>query len=123
MSLRRLARLAQSVEPFGAAGQDLTLRLGRELRPVGDELRRAREEAVRVRIVGGPQDLVRADVVGEDREAALDRLERDPAVPLEQLARPHREPGVVEALVVEVAVHAVEPRRDPSAARLEEAYA
>src|SRR5213594_2865578 len=120
MSMRTSWKLAQAVEAHGAAGQDLALRLRRQLGPVGDELRRAREEAVGVRIVGGPQDLVRADVIGEDREAALDGLERDPAVPLEQLARPHRQPGIVEALIVEVTIHPVEPRRDPSAARLEE---
>src|SRR2546422_11286125 len=74
-------RLAQAVEALGAARQDLALRLRRELGTVGDELRRAREEPIGVRIVGRPQDLVRADVVGEDRETALDRLERDPAVP------------------------------------------
>src|SRR5262245_43619330 len=73
-----------------------------------------------MRIVGRPQDLVRPDVVGQDAQAALDGLERDPAVTLEQLARPHRQPGIVEALVVEVTVHAVEPRRDPSAARFQE---
>src|SRR5882724_6310830 len=109
--------LLQAVESLRAAGQDLALGLRRQLRPIGDQLRRAGEEAVGVRIVGGPEDLVRTDVVGEYREAALDGLERDPAVALEQLARPHRQSGVVEALVVEVAVHPVEPRRDPPAAR------
>src|SRR5215475_8980175 len=115
--------LLQAVESHGAARQDLALRRGGQLRPIGDELRRAGEETVGMGIVGGPQDLVRADVVREHGEAAFDGLERDPAVALEQLARAHREPGVVEALVVVVAVHAVEPRRDPPAARLEEADA
>src|SRR5882724_1065494 len=112
--------LLQAVESHGAARQDLALRLGGQLRPIGDELRRAGEETVGMRVVGRPQDLVRADVVREHGQAALDGLERDPAVALEQLARAHREPGIVEALVVEVAVHSVEPRRDPPAARLEE---
>src|SRR6266850_2196987 len=110
----------QRVEPLGAARQDLALRLRRQLAAVGDELGCAGEEAVGMRIVGRPQDLVRPDVVGQDAQAALDGLERDPAVALEQVARPHRQPGVVEALVVEVTVHAVEPRRDPSAARFQE---
>src|SRR6185295_17452504 len=39
----------------------------------------------------------------------------------EDVARPHGEAGIVEALVVEVAVHAIEPGRDPAAARFEEA--
>src|SRR5256885_6957611 len=107
----------QRVEALGAARQDLALRLRRQLRPIRDQLRRAGEEAVRMRIVGGPQDLVRADVVREDTQAAFDRLEGDPAVALEELARAHGEIRVVEALVVEVPVHAVEPGGDPSAPR------
>src|SRR6185503_19237803 len=46
--------------------------------------------------------------------------ERDPAVALEQFARARLQPGIVEALVVEMTVHAIEPRRDPAAARFEE---
>jgi hypothetical protein len=107
---------AQAVEAEGAAGEHLVLRRGGQLpEPLAEDLRRAREEAVRVRIVGGPHDLVRPDIVGQHRDAALHRLERDPAIALEQLARR----GLVEALVIEVPVHAVEPRRDPPAARLE----
>src|SRR5436309_1319406 len=116
----KAASLRQAVEALGPSGQDLTLRLRRQLTAVGDQLGRAGEEAVGMRIVGRPQDLVGPDVVGEDAQAALDRLERDPAVALEQLARPHRQAGVVEALVVEVTVHAIEPRRDPAAAGFEE---
>src|SRR6267143_2422211 len=115
--------LLQAVESLGAARQDLALRLRRQLRPIGDQLRRAGEEAVGMRVVGGPEDLVRTDVVGEHREAALDGLERDPAIALEELAGTHRQARIVEALVVEVAVHPVEPRRDPPAARLHEADA
>src|SRR5436309_4509352 len=114
------AGLAKAVEAEGAAGEHLVLRLGGQPpEPLAEHLRRAREEAVRVRIVGGPHDLVRPDVVGQHRDAALDRLERDPAIALEQLARPRLRRGLVEALVIEVPVHAVEPRRDPAAARLE----
>src|SRR5436309_14745368 len=114
------AGLAKAVEAEGAAGEHLVLRLGGQPpEPLAEHLRRAREKAVRVRIVGGPHDLVRPDIVGQHRDAALDRLERDPAIALEQLARPRLRRGLVEALVVEVSVHAVEPRRDPAAARLE----
>src|SRR5258705_6426134 len=111
---------AQAVEAEGAAGEPLVLRLGGQPpEPLAEHLRRAREEAVRVRIVGGPEDLVGADIVGQHRDAAFDRLERDPAIALEQLARPRLRRGLVEALVIEVPVHAVEPRCDPASARLE----
>src|SRR5439155_18528780 len=83
------AGLAKAVEAEGAAGEHLVLRLGGQPpEPFAEHLRRARKEAVRVRIIGGPHDLVRPDVVGQHRDAALDRLERDPAIALEQLARP-----------------------------------
>src|SRR6266849_752703 len=52
-------------------------------------------------------------------EAALDRLERNEALPAEDIARPHRELGVVHADVVVMAVHPVEPSRHPAAARFE----
>src|ERR1700704_2531030 len=112
--------LLQAVESLGAARQDLALRLRRQLRPIGDQLRRAGEEAVGMRIVGRPQDLVRPDVVREDAEAALHGLEGDPAVALEELARAHGEIRIVEPLVVEMTIHAVEPGGDPPAARLQE---
>src|SRR5271169_3641845 len=82
-----------------------------------DHLRCAGEEAVAMRIVGRPQDLVRSDILGEHPEAALDRLERDPAIAPEELARPGLETGIVKALIVEMAVHAVEPGCHPAAAR------
>src|SRR6516164_2268137 len=90
------------------------------LHAVHDHLRSAGEEPVGLRVVGRPQDLVRADIVGQRLDAALDRLERDPAIALEEFARPRRQTGIVEALIVEMPVHAVEPRRDPAAARFEE---
>src|SRR3989442_8269839 len=115
-----VARSTEAVEAERAAGEHLVLRLGgQRFDPLAEHLRRAREEAVRVRIVGGPHDLVRPDVVGEHRDATFDRLERDPAIALEQLARSRLRRGLVEALVIEVPVHAVEPWRDPAAARLE----
>src|SRR5690348_5047727 len=76
-----------------------------------------------MRIVGRPHDFVRSDIIGEHLETALDRLERDPEIALEQFRGPRLQPAVVEALVVEMPVHAVEPRRDPAAAGLEEADA
>src|SRR5262249_30509792 len=76
---------SELVEAHRAAGQDLALGLRGELLAPGDQIRRAGEESVRVRVIGGPEDLVRTDVVGQHGEAALDRLERDPAVALEQL--------------------------------------
>src|SRR6266851_3513938 len=113
-----------AVEPHRAAGEDLMLGLGRgALQALANHIRRAGEEPIAMRIVGRPQDLVRADIVGEHPEAALDRLERDPAIALEQLARPRLQPGILKPLVVEMAVHAVETRRHPTAARLEEAEA
>src|SRR6267143_1333887 len=115
-----VARSTEAVEAERAAGEHLVLRLwGQRFDPLAEHLRRAREEPVRVRIVGGPHDLVRPDVVGEHRDAAFDRLERDPAIAPEQLTRPRLRRGLVEALVIEVPVHPVEPRRDPATARLE----
>src|SRR5262245_9022658 len=122
-SCPRRSGCRQLVEASGPTAENLALRLRRELRAIGDHLGRAREEAIRVRIVRRPQDLVRADVLRARAQAALDRLERDPAVTLEQLCGTDRESRVVEALVVEVAVHAVEPGRDPPAAAFEEAHA
>jgi hypothetical protein len=52
-----------------------------------------------MRIVGRPHNLLRADIVGEHLEATLDRLERDPAIAPEQLARPGLQAGIVEALI------------------------
>src|ERR1051326_7426266 len=74
-----------------------------------------------MRIVGRPHDLVRADIIRQHVEAALHRLERDPAISPVQLARPRLQAGIVEPLIVEMAVHPVEPRRDPAAARFQEA--
>src|SRR3989442_11033383 len=115
-----VARSTEAVEAERAAGEHLVLRLGGQRpEPLAQHLRRAREEAVRVRIIGGPHDLVRPDIVGQHGDAALDRLEVDPAIALEQLARPRLRRGLVETQIIEVPVHAVEPRRDPAAARLE----
>ena len=68
--------LLQSVEPDRDAGHYLVPRLGGQRpEPLADHLRRAREEAVLMRIIGRPHDLVRADIVGQsgDRDTAIDR--------------------------------------------------
>ena len=94
---RQRAPLLQGVEAHCTAGHDLVLRLGGQWpEPVAEHLRRAGEEAVLMRIIGRPHDLVRADIVGQHGDAVLDRLERDPAIALEELARPHLRGGFVE---------------------------
>jgi hypothetical protein len=77
------------------------------------------EKAIPVRVIGRPHDLVRADIVGEYGDAIFDRLEGDPTIPLEEFARLHLWGSIIASLVVEMAVHAIEPRRDPPAARFE----
>src|SRR6516162_1087365 len=114
-------RLVEAVEPHRTTGHDLMRDLGRGSgEPIPDHLRGAGEKAIAMRIVGGPQDLVRPDILGEHLDAALDWLERDPAIALEEFAGPGLEAGIIEALVVEMTVHAVEPRGDPAAAGFEE---
>jgi hypothetical protein len=54
-----------------------------------------------------PHDLVRADTVGQDGGTSLDRLERGPAVALKEFFGLRLEARIVEALVVEMSVHAV----------------
>src|SRR3989442_13791720 len=91
-----VARSTEAVEAERAAGEHLVLRLwGQRFDPLAEHLRRAREEPVRVRIVGGPHDLVRPDIVGQHRDAAFDRLERDPAITLDSLPRPRVRRGLV----------------------------
>src|SRR5712692_8291132 len=67
-----------------------------------------------MRIVGGPENLVRANVLRQHVQAPLDWLKGDPAVPLEQLAGPGLQSGVVQPLVVEMAIHAIQPGCDPA---------
>src|SRR5690349_17902536 len=73
-----------SVHPVkreGAAGQNAALgRRRRALQPLAHHVGRPREEAVLMRVVGRPHDLVGADIVGQHGDRTLDRLERDPAV-------------------------------------------
>src|SRR5260370_42073969 len=76
----------QAVDPHDASGKYLMLRFGRQRRePFADHLRRTGEEAVLMRIIGRPHDFVRPDIVGQHGDAVLDRLERDPAIPAEEL--------------------------------------
>src|SRR5438309_10669359 len=100
----RLARLmpsVQAVELHGTGRHDLVLRLGRQaFHALPQHLRCAGAEAVAVRIVGRPQDLVRADVLGERADRALARFERDPAVPPEQIALALFHAGIVTSLAV-----------------------
>src|SRR5215831_12598104 len=72
-----------------------------------------------MRIIRGPHDPVRTDVIGQHTQTAFDGLERDPAVAPEELARPHLEGRIVEEPVVEMPIHTVDPGRDPAAAALE----
>jgi hypothetical protein len=81
------------------------------------------EEAVGMRIIDRPRDPVRAGIVSQDGNTSLDRLERDPAVALEDFAGTRIEARIVEALAVEMPVDAVELRRDPSRPRSEKAKA
>src|SRR5579862_273704 len=107
-----------AVKAESATGHHLVLRLRRQRpEPVADHLRCTREKPVLMGIIGRPHNLVRANVISEHGNTVLDRLERNPAIALEQFARPHLRGGIVEALVVEMPVHAVEPGRNPAAAR------
>src|SRR6185312_427814 len=50
----------------------------------------------------------------------FDGFESDPAIALEKLRRLGLKSGVIEPLVGEVPVHAIEPAGNPAAARLQE---
>ena len=103
---KRKGSLAQLVELHGAFSQYLTPISLREL--LGNHGWGSGEETVSMRIVGGSQNLVRPQVLGQMRQTALHRLKGNPALPLEILTRPHAQRGIVEeALIVKVPVHAV----------------
>src|SRR5215470_15817312 len=111
----------QAIESHCAASQYLMLCFGRQwLEPFAEHLRRPGKKAILVRIIGRPHDLVWSDIVRQYGNAALNRLERDPAIAPEQLAGPCLGCGFVEAVVVKMPVHAVEPGRNPAATRLQE---
>src|SRR5207247_1009935 len=82
--------------------------------------RGSREKSIRVRIICGPQNFVGADVICQHVQAALDGLKGNPAVALEELAGPCAQSRIVKPLVVEMAVHAIQPWSNPAAPRLQE---
>src|SRR5215471_8983177 len=109
-------RSVEAVKAYGASRHDPLRYLRRcPFEAIQQHFRRTREEPVGVWVIGGPQNFVGTDIVGQHLEATLDRFERDPAIAAEQLAGTRLEAGIVESLVVEMAVHPVEPRRDPAA--------
>src|SRR6266436_1928882 len=109
----------QPVVPLRAAGENVGERLRRHAhRP---DHPRCIPEAVEMRIVGRPQDVVGAKVVGEHRERLLDRLERDEALTMEHFAGTRLDRHVVHAHVVKMPVHPIEPSRHPSSPRFQEA--
>src|SRR5262249_29774577 len=73
-----------------------------------------------MRIVRGPQNFVGANVIGQHVQAALDGLKGNPTVALKEFAGPRAQSRIVKALVVEMAIHAVQPWRNPAATRLQE---
>src|SRR5260370_31515723 len=86
-----------------AAGEHAALGRGRRaLQPLAHHVGGAGEEAVGMRIIGRPHDLVGADIIGEHLERTFDRLKRNPAVPPEEVARPRLQAGIVKPLVVEM---------------------
>src|SRR5215831_9545131 len=103
-----LHRSGEAVEAHRASRHDLMSGLGRQaFEALQHHFRCARKEAVGVRIIRRPQNLVRPDVVGQHFDAVLDRLERNPAIALKKLAWPRFQPAVVEPLIVEMPVHPV----------------
>jgi len=51
-----------------------------------------------------------------NRKVARDRLERNLAIAPKQIAQPGLETEIVEPLIAEMALHPVEPRREPATA-------
>src|ERR1700692_47095 len=98
-----LTASAQSVEAHGAAGQDAVLGRGRgALQPLAHHIGRTGEKAVGMRVVRWPHNLLGADEVREYLEAGFDRFERNPAIALEEFARPRLEARIVEKLIIEM---------------------
>src|SRR2546422_6765439 len=92
--------LGQFVELDGTFGQDLTPGFLREF--LGNHSWCPGEETVGMRIIGGPENLVRAKVLRQIRQAAFDWLETDPTVPFEILTGPHTQRRVIEdSLILE----------------------
>src|SRR5262245_40185712 len=90
-------------------------------RQLQERLHRARELRVAVREVGREDDAVVADRVDDVLDRLLVALDRHEALPLEVLARGHRELlGVDVAEPLPVLVHAPEQERHPAAVALQE---
>src|SRR2546421_10348553 len=85
---QRDGKLLQAVKRPGPTGQDTPFGLLRELRPIGNHGRGTGEKAIRMRIIRGPQNLVRTYVIRQHVQTVLDRLKGNPAVALKQLAGP-----------------------------------
>src|SRR5712671_911031 len=77
-------------EPFSAALLRENANLARPSTIPGEPrvTRGRRKKPSEVRAIGRPHDLVRADIVGQHGKAVVDRLELNPAVALEEFARP-----------------------------------
>src|SRR6185503_4125855 len=82
------ARRLQAVEAPSGRARDLGLGLRRQRRDRVEELLHdTRDLGVRVRVVGGPQDLVGAEVLRGEGERDLVGIEADHALTGEELAR------------------------------------
>src|SRR6516162_2855993 len=111
----------EAVKTHGTAGENAALGRGRcAFESLAHHVGRAGEETVGMRIVGRPQDLIGANKVGEYLEAGFNGLERNPAIALKEFGGARLQVGIVEKLIIEMAVHTVEPGRDPAAARFQE---
>ena len=80
---------------------------------MGDQGRGSREKPLGMRGVGGPEHLVRGKVLRPPVQAPRDWLKGEPAVPVEQHAGPGLQAGVVQPLVVDMAIQAISPGRTP----------
>src|SRR5438876_2439727 len=114
-----LNRLQESVQLAGVVAEDLALD-GRADRAevLGDPLLRVGPDAVGMRVVRAPHDVVLADERDHHRDRGLVLIGRI-ALPAPQLARLHREVELVVAVLVPL-VHPVEDVRQPAHAGLAE---
>src|SRR5262245_34932763 len=71
-------------------------------------------------IVRGPQNFVGANVIRQHVQATLDGLKGNPAVALKECTGPRAQSRIVKALVVEMAIHAIQPWGNPATTRLQE---
>src|SRR5712691_8753337 len=73
-----------------------------------------------MRIVRGPENFVGANVIRQHVQATLDGLKGNPAVTLEELTGPRVQSRIVKALVIKMAIHAIQPWGNPATPRLQE---